>query len=227
MNKTRERWVANGLCLRCGGRRDDPDRKTCSLCLQKHRERYNANHKKGLCYCGRILHETDKTHCKVCLERKQKKNKALTAKGFCYCGSPSDNGSVSCISCKEKRKQSFRERVAHNLCGACGRRPIEKRNRCSHCRNVSAKRRFQIFLEVIDAYGGAKCVCCGENNIKFLTIDHVDGGGNEHRRQIGSPNIYGWLRRNNYPKGFQVLCYNCNCGRARNGGICPHKESKK
>lgn len=33
-----------------------------------------------------------------------------------------------------------------------------------------------------------------------------------------------WLKDNKYPKGFQVLCTNCNTGRHRNGGICPHKD---
>lgn len=22
---------------------------------------------------------------------------------------------------------------------------------------------------------------------------------------------------------YQLLCFNCNCGRHRNGGVCPHK----
>ena len=34
--------------------------------------------------------------------------------------------------------------------------------------------------------------------------------------------IYIWLKNNNFPEGFQVLCFNCNCGKARNKGICPH-----
>jgi hypothetical protein len=86
--------------------------------------------------------------------------------------------------------------------------------------------------EVIDFYGG-KCACCGETEIVFLTIDHIDGDGAEHRRrmaaetgsnwgQAGSP-TYRWLRKNNFPEGFQVLCANCNCGRQWNGGICPHQ----
>ncbi len=29
---------------------------------------------------------------------------------------------------------------------------------------------------------------------------------------------------NNFPPGFRVLCYNCNCGRNHNKGICPHKK---
>jgi hypothetical protein len=60
----------------------------------------------------------------------------------------------------------------------------------------------------------------------LLTIDHLSGGGNKHRTEIGlhgGVEFYRWLKRNDYPKEFQVLCWNCNIGRAQNGGICPHK----
>ena len=77
-------------------------------------------------------------------------------------------------------------------------------------------------LRCIEAYGG-KCRCCGEAENRFLTLDHVNGGGNKDRRAIRST-LWSWLIRNNYPSGFQVLCYNCNCGRALNGGVCPHKD---
>ena len=36
--------------------------------------------------------------------------------------------------------------------------------------------------------------------------------------------MYGWLRRNSYPEGFQVLCHNCNLGKKINGGVCPHND---
>lgn len=26
-----------------------------------------------------------------------------------------------------------------------------------------------------------------------------------------------------FPPSFRVLCYNCNSGRARNRGVCPHQ----
>lgn len=75
------------------------------------------------------------------------------------------------------------------------------------------------------AYGGYICSCCGETDSRFLTIDHIDGGGTQHRKQIGrGGHIFAWLKKNGYPEGFQVLCFNCNCGRRINGGICPHKE---
>lgn len=74
--------------------------------------------------------------------------------------------------------------------------------------------------------GTNKCACCGEDEIAFLTIDHINGGGNVQRKTTGSgSSFYWWLVKNNFPKGYQVLCYNCNCGRAKTkDGICPHKH---
>jgi len=75
----------------------------------------------------------------------------------------------------------------------------------------------------IEAYGG-KCACCGEAEEAFLQVDHIAGGGNEHRRAIGSSRqIYQWLKRNGYPAGFQLLCANCNMAKERPDG-CPHQR---
>lgn len=83
------------------------------------------------------------------------------------------------------------------------------------------------------AYGGYICACCGEREPKFLTLDHVNNDGAEHRRLIGSGSknvggkkTYAWLIANGFPLGFQVLCMNCNWGKARNGGVCPHKTTE-
>jgi hypothetical protein len=76
----------------------------------------------------------------------------------------------------------------------------------------------------MNAYGGA-CACCGEREPAFLTIDHLDGGGCEHRRELKTKNIYRWLVRNKFPAGFQVLCWNCNLAK-HHCGVCPHQLSK-
>ena len=77
-------------------------------------------------------------------------------------------------------------------------------------------------LNALTYYGGnpPKCNCCGEKEIKFLTIDHINGGGYQHTKRVGS--IYKWLERNNYPLGFQILCWNCNCAKGLYGK-CPHE----
>ncbi|KKM86751.1 hypothetical protein LCGC14_1275790, partial [marine sediment metagenome] len=75
--------------------------------------------------------------------------------------------------------------------------------------------------EALAAYGN-KCQCCGETDHRFLSIDHINGGGNQHKK-ITHGNTCRWLRRNNFPSGFQVLCYNCNCAKGI-FGHCPHKK---
>ena len=94
----------------------------------------------------------------------------------------------------------------------------------------------QLRHEAIMAYGGYECACCGETEPLFLSIDHVNNDGAEHRRQLGKFDGNGkgagsqtmkWLKDNGYPEGFQVLCMNCNHGKARNNGICPHKSIRK
>lgn len=80
-------------------------------------------------------------------------------------------------------------------------------------------------VKVFEHYG-ARCICCGETNIGFLSIDHIRNDGADHRRKVGAGwAMYRWLIKNNFPDGFQVLCYNCNLGRFRNGNVCPHKTT--
>ena len=103
---------------------------------------------------------------------------------------------------------------------------IEKVRKASR----DSKRRARIVEKqlCVIAYGG-KCVCCGELEPGFLTIDHIDGKGARHRRHLKQQGLtgsfmYRWLREHGYPKdNYQLLCYNCNCGRHCNQGICPHK----
>lgn len=74
---------------------------------------------------------------------------------------------------------------------------------------------------VVAAYGGA-CSCCGENEIAFLTVEHLDKNGKEHRKVRG--NFYGYLVKNKFPKdNLTILCMNCNWAE-RNKFKCPHKR---
>jgi len=94
----------------------------------------------------------------------------------------------------------------------------ERRNATKRARRLAVK------VETLAHYGGV-CACCDETGVRFLTFDHIDGGGKQHRRaEMGSTPLALWLRRNGYPEGFQVLCWNCNSGRHFNGGICPHQD---
>ena len=81
--------------------------------------------------------------------------------------------------------------------------------------NINRGRKLK--SDMIKAYGG-KCVLCGETHSEFLTIDHINGGGTEHKRSLGITDIYPWLRRQGWPKnGYRLLCANCNCSDKQNG----------
>ncbi|MDV3278263.1 MAG: hypothetical protein LYZ69_07340 [Nitrososphaerales archaeon] len=77
--------------------------------------------------------------------------------------------------------------------------------------------------------GTLACVCCGESEIDFLTLDHVNNDGGKVRRQLfGRPNTggvpyYRWVLKNGFPSNLQTLCYNCNCSKGKHGE-CVHKH---
>lgn len=88
---------------------------------------------------------------------------------------------------------------------------------------------------VFSAYGGYVCSCCGVTQKSMLTIDHVNEDGAAHRAKLGEGKsymtkrsglgdyLYRDLRDRGFPDGFQVLCYNCNISKHRNGGVCEHR----
>ncbi|OFY41481.1 MAG: hypothetical protein A2Z69_02305 [Bacteroidetes bacterium RBG_13_44_24] len=89
------------------------------------------------------------------------------------------------------------------------------------------KNRIALRAEILRHYG-SKCACCGETEPKFLALDHINGGGYRHRKNIGQDghSLYHWIRKNDYPAGFQLLCHNCNMAKGLYGE-CPHKTGER
>lgn len=93
------------------------------------------------------------------------------------------------------------------------KRKIWKEENKEKIRLLGKLYREKIKLEVIQHYSPEKCcVKCGIADIDVLTIDHINGKGHQHRKMLGGGGaiLYCWLRKNNYPEGYQVLCLNCN-----------------
>lgn len=88
----------------------------------------------------------------------------------------------------------------------------------------SRERLQQRRQEALTAYGG-QCKCCGEMERQFLTFDHMNNDGAEHRRRIKSMwTFYRWLIVE-HPESIQVLCFNCNCSKGFYG-VCPHERNR-
>ena len=74
------------------------------------------------------------------------------------------------------------------------------------------------------------CSCCKDEHLEFLAMDHINGGGLKHRRELNNggdgSGLYRWLIRNKFPAGFRVLCHNCNLARGFYG-VCPHERERE
>lgn len=124
----------------------------------------------------------------------------------------------ACIHCENTLTKD-------NLCAS---RIVRKSPVCDDCRRKQdTNGRMLARIDVFGHYGG-KCACCGETEVMFLTIDHIEKRAGKIEREK-NPSMVGltlmkWLRKNEYPEGYRVLCWNCNlCSGLR--GYCPHDAS--
>lgn len=156
--------------------------------------------------------------------------------GLCVdCGAVVGSPQHRCQKCRkhssEKASKYAANRAANGLCIRCGASSTGHLM-CDVCRPKSTKEkaayRERIWNAVVAGYGGA-CACCGERTNKFLTVDHINGGGGKERRETKTATtaiiVYRKFQKSGlWPSEYRLLCYNCNCGTWRNGGTCPHME---
>ncbi len=239
----------NNLCPR-DGRPNAPDRKMCEHCLGKaaeKSERYRQKKKDaGLCLsCGTKVDNVK--FCDSCRTKTAESSRKSHVKryglrkavGKCAaCGGETTNGKVTCQPCLDK--QNIRQRAMHDRnraagnCSQCGgdlgnsdgkrcQNCIEKRNTWyqGSTTQVKDKARRDDHKEAVLKHYGGKCINCGVSRPSFLAIDHVEGEGNTHRKEIGKwgSGFFKWLVDNNFPAGFQILCHNCNMAKHLEGDL--------
>mgnify|MGYP007057671234 CR=1 FL=1 len=129
----RERWKAEGRCVRCGGEPAD-GKAQCQACLDK-RNQYQTdaqsskrwrekNKMMGLCVtCGKTWAEPGRTKCRKCQDkhnaicrnernrqRAKERRQARIDAGLCIdCGRPTQDGKHRCPRCIEMRRDSTRK----------------------------------------------------------------------------------------------------------------------
>ena len=118
-------------------------------------------------------------------------------------------------------RQAARAMRRYNADPEAERKRMRDRSRERHARDRKA---------ALDAYGG-KCVCCGETRKQFLTLQHKNGDGHLHRKEVvgkhhrvGVGAFIRRLRKAGFPKQYaiQVACWNCHMAHDHYGA-CPHK----
>ncbi len=93
--------------------------------------------------------------------------------------------------------------------------------------------RFEVCLTYSKRHSNSDipcCRCCGENkDIRFLAIDHIQGRRNLPKNEAGlvADKLILFLKKNNYPEGYQVLCHNCNSAKGHSkDNKCPHEKNR-
>lgn len=155
--------------------------------------------------------------------------------GYCIsCGKPKgDVPWVRCYNCTTTRdKAAALKRHAQKskgLCVTCDNPPDPGGTYCGACK----KKHRAIEKSVVKGlrkkaieFLGGKCACCGESSYLFLTIDHINRDGHKERKQTNQKRS--WYRKilKGEREDLRVLCFNCNCGRELNEGVCPHETEK-
>lgn len=115
------------------------------------------------------------------------------------------------------------------LCFNCNmKKEILREKKLSQTRRSVWRRlhRKQLKIEVFSkiCQSNPHCQCCGYDDVDGLSVDHIYGRKKMgHDRSFRSGDLYSWLKRNDYPPGYQVLCLSCNAAKGQSGQ-CPHKK---
>lgn len=242
-----EQHAKDSSCTYCGGK-PRSNYKTCEECaikarqrVKKHREKNKA---KGLCvscpdksidgsqYC---LKHRDKQHI---AQRRRDRNwrSQKVDMGLCSdCGEdPSLPGKRLCEPCKDAHADRFRDwraqKLSDGICSRCGiNQIVVGLKQCEECSLKRKKLDLSIKLQILEAYGN-QCVCCGEKEIDFLAIDHIDNDGNKDRqpgRAGGGISFYRVIIKRGFPSNLQILCHNCNWSKHVHKGKCIHQIKRE
>jgi hypothetical protein len=98
--------------------------------------------------------------------------------------------------------------------------------KCIQCHDEARQRDNRLMREAVISSLGRSCVCCGEIELVFLDIDHIDNDGARERRNTTQAT---WRLAFKEPERFQILCRNCNWAKhvLRFKGGCPHQRKGK
>lgn len=229
-----------GMCPKCGLLKEDFNKSYCINCLIKaskySKDKRDVRLDLNLCtYCGKKTPEEylvcNDCRAKISLKRVLlKKEVMMNYGGKCQCCEIDDLiyltiDHINNDGAKHRKettdlyhwlkKNNYPENNFQILCFNCNMGKYLNGGQCPHIKEVRKLSKYRLnYRSLIFEHYGKICVCCAERQRIFLSIDHIENDGRKHR----NTDVAFWIVRNNFPKGFQILCFNCNCAKKLNGG---------
>src|SRR5882762_6979050 len=142
---------------------------------------YKEHKKLGLCVQCNDKPIDGKVMCQKHLDKSRQKlishREKLSSKGLCVCGKPLDSKRKNCRQCIKSTGKLREIWRANSLCISCGKERMEGFLCCEQCikqyRSKGVSNRVKWKRQIFDHYGNC-CACCGEKEIVFLTVDHIN-----------------------------------------------------
>lgn len=220
--RRRSIWIERknaGLCPRCGRRPPTAGYQDCFDCRERRKTTKRLRHDNPNWRTKRQQQLPAGYDCPKCKQHRP-------ASSF---GRRPDRPRrlLLCRRCQRDKA------VDDGKCAGCFTyKTVESFKRCAACmagnRQRVSRKQQAIKLAAMTHYSKTSkpsCACCDEDHYEFLSIDHINNDGSAHRKTIKAHSIYGWLKKHNYPLGFQVLCMNCNWAKGKLGH-CPHEREQ-
>ncbi len=119
-----------------------------------------------------------------------------------------------------KKKQTYRDDPKNKLRAKIYHAKPEVKAILKIARDENRLKVLQYYSQLLSKSNTPCCNCCGINShIKFLAIDHIAGKRQmdtepelkklKYTSELGG-GLVDWIIKNNFPKGFQILCHSCN-----------------
>jgi hypothetical protein len=158
-----------------------------------------------------------KKHCEKCEEYFYTRKKNIAANGKCIAHMNEDviPGKSRCQKCSDYMSS---RRIGLLSKGKCSNHHSEDIVPGTTTCKICIDRLINLKYEVMSHYCGGtphcQCPGCEVTFLGFLSIDHIESNGSTHVNKSGikiqGNYLHGWLKKNNFPNGFQILCFNCN-----------------
>jgi len=101
----------------------------------------------------------------------------------------------------ERNKKSARERKSELMRQYRDERP-------EHYKKKSREAKHRLREKIFDMYGRS-CTLCGFNDVRALTLDHIQNNGAEERRLLGERGVYRKATKQYSPDEYRIICMNC------------------